>query len=158
MKATCMLWFIALCTVALWPQAPSDNASLALSVAAEKTSIKAGDPVSVRLEVKNLSDHDIDLSANIDDSTDIDPNFVFEVRDGHGNVVPKKAKQHPELAFGHPRPYVLHPGKTLTEEESIGRLFDLSRPGRYTVRVSCSPRHSTQAAVTSNPVTLTIIQ
>lgn len=149
---------ILLCTVSLWPQPPSGDAPLALTVTAEKTSIKAGDPVSVTLQVKNLSDHDIDLSANLDADTGIDSNFVFEVRDGQGNAVAKKEKKHPELVFGHPRPYVLHPGETLTEEESIGRLFDFSRPGKYTVRVSAAPRHARQAAVTANPITITVTQ
>ena len=85
----------------------------------------------INVRLTNNSKQDIDASGGFSDLTGLDPNYVFDVRDSAGNLVPKRRYEHPELATGHPVNRTIKPGDSLTEEQGVSRLYDMSRPGKY---------------------------
>jgi hypothetical protein len=138
-------------------QTPSTPRPLAIVIAAAPTRVEAGAEVDISVTLKNLTNRDMDLSANISNVTGVDPNYIYEVCDTRGNLVPKRRYSHPELATGHAVFRKLGPGESLTETEPIGRLFDMSSPGKYVIQVS---RRVPEAGVVvkSNKITVSVVQ
>jgi hypothetical protein len=129
-----------------------------LAISSEAQSVKAGAAVEIKLSLTNRSARDIDASASISDLTGVDPNFIFEVRDRAGNLVSKRAYEHPELATGHAiLNRVVKPGNTLEEKADIARLYDMSRPGAYDVQASRrASENEKDGVVKSNRIRITI--
>ena len=109
-----------------------------LVISADKPSLKVGSDLMIRLHLTNVSDHDLDLSANISDITGTDPNYLYEVRDSGGNLVPARvyAYAHPELATGRTVFDTLKPGESTTIVQDLNRVVDIRRAGKNTVQVS----------------------
>lgn len=138
-------------------QTPPTPTPLAIVIAASPTTVEAGAEVDISVTVKNMTNRDLDLSANISNLTGVDPNYIYEVRDAHGIPVRARAYSHPELATGHAVFRKLGPGESLTETEPIGRLFDMRTPGKYVVQVSRRvPEGGT--VVRSNTITVTVVE
>jgi len=126
-----------------------------LVVWAEKPSVKAGSDVWIKVQFTNFSDNEADASGNFSNQTGLDPYYKFDVMDEGGAPVAKRKYDVP--AEGSPVNRTIKAGETLTEEQNIGRLFDLSRPGKYSVRVL---RHAPDAAspevVKSNTIVIRV--
>jgi hypothetical protein len=113
------------------------NKPFSLVISSESKSFKAGSAVVINVSLTNNSDKDIDASANISDSTGIDPNFLFDVRDAAGNLVAKRVYKNPELSTGHAMlGRLIKPGRTFEENADLNRLYDMSRPGEYDIQAS----------------------
>ena len=127
-------------------------------IKAERPSVKAGTGVWVNVNLTNTSNQDIDTSANISSLTGIDPNFVFDVRDAAGNLVPKVVYEHPELADGKLiMDRLVKPKESLIEQEEVSRLHDMSRPGQYLIQVSRPvSKNKKDDVVKSNKITLAV--
>jgi hypothetical protein len=134
------------------------NTPFTLVISSEAKSVKVGSAVEIKLSLTNASAQDIDASANISDLTGVDPNFIFEVRDAIGNLVSKREYEHPELATGHALlNRVIKPGKTLEEKADIGRLYDMSRPGEYSIQASRrASENEKDGFVKSNKIRITV--
>ena len=128
-----------------------------MSITAEPA-VKAGAEVAVTVHFKNTSNQELNHNANISDLTGVDPNYIFEVRDGSGALVPRKVYEHPELANGHAVFLTVEPGEGVTDTEPISRLLDLSRPGKYVIQVSrrINANDEKDGVVKSNRVTVTV--
>ncbi|HEY2822693.1 MAG TPA: hypothetical protein VGJ06_16735 [Candidatus Acidoferrum sp.] len=121
--------------------------------------IEVASGVWIRVNLTNTSSRSLDTSANISDLTGTDPNFIFDVRDSDGNSVPKRVYEHPELATGRAiLGRLIKPGASLTEDQDISRLYDMSHPGAYVIQVSRrASEFKKDGVVKSNKITVRIV-
>lgn len=131
-----------------------------ITISPESQTVRAGSEVEVTVHLKNTSDRELDLSANISGLTGVDPNYTYEVRDSSGSLVPRRAYKHPELATGHPVfPRTVGPGESVADREPISRLLDLSKPGNCVIQVFRRiSKDEKDGNVKSNKVVLTVTQ
>lgn len=135
--------------------------SFALTISAAKGLMKAGSIVQIDVVVKNISPHDILLETNY-------TRPYVETTD-HVNIVDENGAKASETQFG--RAALGHsPGsgvtgkdvfmrlrisKSFTYQLKISELYDLSRPGKYTIQVERLDEES-EAFVKSNTITVTV--
>jgi hypothetical protein len=128
--------------------------------------VKAGYQVPVKVAVTNLSRKRTALRTWQEDNhigAGIGHEFAsgIAVRDAMGNPAPK-TKEGQDLDRGTTFPagsfrvVWLEPGETYEETKIVGKLYDLSRPGRYEFQVALfDPK--TNVAARSNPVTVNVL-
>jgi hypothetical protein len=102
-----------------------------------KTTVPAGAEVKISITMKNVSRSQIVFEAapGVPQLSGFRP----DVRDARGQPVPL-TYQGKKYFYG---PYVtvsdilvpIEPGKTVTQEMELDKLFDLSRPGHYKIQV-----------------------
>jgi hypothetical protein len=113
--------------------------------------------VYINVRLTNTSNQDLDDGGSISETTGVDPNFLFVLRDNLGRLVPKKMYKHPELAGGHPVNRTVRPGESVSEEQDVSRLFDMSRPGQYVIQVSRrASENPDDGVVRTNRITVTL--
>jgi hypothetical protein len=140
-------------------QTSPGRAPFTITISAVRATVRAGDEVEVLVSVKNLTNREMDFSANISDLTGIDPNYVFEVSNDRGSPASRRAYPHPELATGHAVFRKLQPGATITDTEPVSRLFDMTKPGKYIIQVSRRiSDDKSEGTVRSNKITITVAQ
>ncbi len=143
----------------LW-QANSQPAKppFTIQITATSPTVKAGSTVGIGVVLSNTSTQPVDCSGSISGLTHQDPYLTFEVRDDRGRLVPKRVYPHPELTTGHPINCTVGPGETRSEYQELDRIYDMTRPGVYTVRVSrpISATDEKPGVVKSNKITITI--
>jgi len=128
-----------------------------LKIDAAQRSFKVGEKLVVQITYKSTSDHLIIVPATPRDSS-------FDVRDAQGNKVPlRNPKPRPivtsplDLPAGSLRGTALGPGESVTENDDVGEIFDMSLPGKYTIQAQHFwPPNNTW--VKSNTITITITQ
>lgn len=136
-----------------------------LKIEAPQHSFKVGEKLVVQITYKSTSDHLIIVPVTPRDSS-------FDVRDVHGNKAPLR-NQNPrpivtsplDLPAGNGRGQPLGPGESVTRNEDVGAIFDMSLPGKYTIQalhlwqerrnISDPPEN---VWVKSNTITITITQ
>jgi len=95
----------------------------AITISPESQTVRTGSEAEITVHLKNTSDRELDISANISDLTGVDPNYTYEVRDSSGSLVPRRAYKHPELATGHAVLRTVAPGGVSpTRSRSVGCL------------------------------------
>lgn len=127
-------------------------------ITAAAPTVKAGGDVWIKVKMINTSTHKVDCSVAA--SNGIDLRYNFDVRDESGSPTPKKLSRHPELeGAGSLRTCTLQPGQSTTADDNlISRLFDISRPGRYTVQVSRAASDDPKdGVVKSNEITIAVV-
>jgi hypothetical protein len=143
-----------------WMPLAAPNAAeqpFTITITAPTPMVKAGSDVWVVVKITNHSLERLDESGSISGMTSLDPYLGFDVRDTRGNLIAKRVYEHPELATGHPVNRCIEPGETLTEEQNVSRLYDMTQPGSYIVQVS-RPRSGmfTRRVVKSNKLTIVV--
>ena len=114
--------------------------------------------VWVKVQWTNTSDRPLDSSANILDAQNVDPNFLFDLLDDTGRPVPKKVYKFPETS-GHAEFGTLKPGESITHDVNLVRIFQLKKPGKYSLQVSRAiPEGLGHGTIKSNIVTLNVTQ
>jgi hypothetical protein len=128
--------------------------------------VKVGYQVPVRVAVRNISKRKTALRT-WQEATEVGAGTAhefatgIEVRDPLGNAAPKTKEGRDldgEIAFptGSFRSIWLEPGETYEETTIVGKLYDLSRPGKYEFQVALyDPK--TNRVVRSNPVTVNVL-
>ena len=127
---------------------------LTIDISADKSTVKAGSPVWIKVHVTNTSKKELDFSASVNNMTGADPNYRFDVRDEAEHAVAKRVYEHPELATGSPVSRTLKPGESYSDDQDVSRVIDMSRPGQYAIQVSWTK----DAAVKSNTITVTVTE
>jgi hypothetical protein len=151
------LRLLLLATSAVYGFGESATQPFVITISSDSQAVGAGSDVAITVRLKNTSNRELDLSANISSLTGVDPNYIYDVRDGSGSSVPRKVYEHPELATGHVVFRTVKPGESMSETEPIGRLFDLSKRGKYTIQVSRRvSEHEKDGVVKSNAITVTV--
>ena len=104
----------------------------------------------------NTSGQTLDASANILDATNVDPNFLFKFLDEDGRPVPRRDYKFPQTS-GHAEFGTLGAGESITHDVNLLRLFELKKPGKYTLQVSrLIPKALGSGTVKSNLLTITV--
>lgn len=130
-----------------------------IQISAPSYSAVVGSGVEVEIIVRNTSATPLDCSVSVSELTGQISNLIVDVRDEHGHEVSKRKYPHPELAAGHAMLGSIPPGETWSVHESIDRLFDMSRPGKYIICVSRPISFADPKAgdVTSNSIEITLV-
>jgi hypothetical protein len=154
--------------------------ALSLTLKAPSTVVRAGSQVPVELAVKNISRHEITLAAwrgRHESGPGVENEFGtgIVVSDSRGNRVPltksgrvllneeflfNEAGLHlpgfdlPQGEFAFLR---MRPDESREEEKTVGELYDLSKPGTYTIQASLMDPIS-HLLVKSNTVVVTVIE
>jgi hypothetical protein len=128
-----------------------------LTVSTEPTaSLNTG--VWVKVHWTNTSDRALDSSANILDAQNVDPNFLFDLLDDSGRPVPRKVYRFPETS-GHAEFGTLKAGESITHDVNLVRLFELKKPGKYSLQVSrLIPEGMGHGTIKSNIIMVNVTQ
>lgn len=102
------------------------------------THVLEGSPANLILTVCNSDDNSVLFGETaFEEST-----FCIIITDASGKAVPRTALGDrvltPPMYFNRNISFSIQPGQTLSYNFNLARLFDLTRPGRYIVRVSRS--------------------
>jgi len=150
-----LLFCVLLVNLTLAQKQPAKT-PFTLALSCETAITTLGSDVWVKVRWTNTSDRGLDASANILDATNIDPNFLFELFDENGHPVPKKIYRFPQTS-GHAEFGTLNVGESVTHDVNLLRLFELKRPGKYTVQVSRAiPAALGGGSVKSNILTISV--
>jgi hypothetical protein len=145
----------------MWAPASAQPAQpqFSITISTEKTEVKAGSELFIKVQMKNISDHEVDCSRV--PTNGWDGAYQYDVRDTHGNLAERKL-----LVPGHPEikgassiwPCILKPGESTNDDHIISRLYDLSHPGKYAIQVSrlITGGHKEDGVVKSNTITITV--
>jgi hypothetical protein len=133
----------------------------ALSIVASATEdvVRAGSQVTLKVSVKN------ELTETLVEPTDgmnrPERNYAIKITDDHGNVPPltnygRALIKHEGVIIDRCCPsMILQPGETRNEDVVVTSLFDLSKPGKYTIQLERFD-NSIKAGVKSNAVAVTV--
>ena len=106
------------------------KAPFAITIAAESSVVKAGAGVFIKATLANNSNHPLDASTSYCGPSGLDSLFTWEVRDSSERLTAKRIYPHPELATASPiLDRILQPRSELSEDQDIGRLYDMTNPG-----------------------------
>lgn len=141
-------------------QSSAAQQPFSITISAEQAQVKVGSSVNLKIQMTNTSNRELNCGGA--PSNGLDRAYRYDVRDENGKAVPKIAKKHPEIGetFG-VWPCSIKPGETASAAGGlISVLYDLTRPGRYTIQVSrpVSEDDPKSPVIYSNKVTITIIQ
>jgi len=154
---TTLSYILVILTLGISTQKHVEKQPFTIAVAPWKDTFAVGADVWIKVTLTNTSKEELDDSGNISGRTGLDPNFQYEVRDEKGGLVPKRRFDHPEIDTGSPTNRTLQPGETITQDQRVSALYDLSRPGKYTIHVSMPiPGTLGKSNVKSNIVTITL--
>jgi len=130
---------------------------ISITVTLETATAKAGEAVSVRTVLTNNSKQPFDASGCYCGPAGLDSLFTWEVRD-NGQLTAKRAYPHPELATGKIiLNRVVKPGDQLSGSQDISRLYDMRKPGEYTIQASREiPKEMGGGVVKSNIISVTV--
>jgi hypothetical protein len=131
-----------------------------IEISATAETVDSGSGPAIIVLLKNTSDQPLDCSGNISDLTGQYANFGIDVRDEHGNAAAKRVYPHPELAEGSPiLNCTIAPGGSWTLSQTVDRIYDFTRPGKYVIQVSrpISFTDPKAGVVKSNVITVTIV-
>jgi len=117
--------------------------------------VKAGQPVSINIQLVNLTNEEMNVEGSW--SFGVDYTYDYEVRDESGNLRKKLPTPHSTF-IGSERDEKVAPGMSKNEKVSVDRACDLKEPGTYTIQVSREvPGDPKHRLVKSNIVTVTLV-
>ena len=134
------------------------KAAFSLIISAPQSSVKSGAPVWIEVTMANNSNHRIAVTR--EPSEDLDQGgWVYEV-DVHGDKggAPPQTEYARNIINGGLRStglIPLYPGKTIIDRVNVSKLYDLSRPGTYTIQVQ-EFDVSSSSPVMSNKITVKV--
>ena len=139
---------------------PAKQPPFAVVIAVETPVVKAGSGVSVYGRLTNTSSKPVDASGCYCGPSGLDSYLTWEVRDESGRLAAKRVYAHPELATGSAiLDRIVKPGESLAGSQDIGRLFDMTRPGKYVIQASRRVSDEKDSEIVkSNKVTVTVMQ
>jgi hypothetical protein len=109
------------------------------------TPVRAGSDFNLTVTVTNISENNLSFGIAPGAAPDQTMSYNIEVRDAQGREAPpttffRNLREHPTLPSGSIFGYTLSPGKSYEEKLAITRLYDLAKPGRYSIQVSRSQK------------------
>lgn len=112
-------------------------ADAVLSIRAKESSVKSGAAMWVDVTVENKSDHILLVYRALTAADDDQGGWVYDadIHDEKGGR-PQPTKFKGERGGIGSGGYIhLQPGKTMTDRINICKLYDISRPGKYSIQV-----------------------
>ena len=122
--------------------------------------VRAGAWVAFRIRKTNITDHEIIKLSDAPGAF----GYMYDVRDGSGNVV--EFKKHEGLMMtsdgenriSGTKDMVLQPGESKSNFESLESLYEIDKPGTYTIQVSEHVSNDPASEVVkSNIITVTVV-
>jgi hypothetical protein len=134
------------------------HASFQIEISAPSDEVQVGGDARIVITLNNRSDHEI-LFAHRPGTNNPEFSYRIDVRNAAGREAEETAYAREartrQQTEGRSVDY-LQPGMSSVQTAHLGRLVNLNRPGRYTVRVSrVDP--ATKAVVKSNEITLNVV-
>ncbi|MFL6228127.1 MAG: DUF305 domain-containing protein [Pyrinomonadaceae bacterium] len=123
-----------------------------IAITIENSTIIAGADIWIKVSLTNTSNQDVPAGVGYSRGN-IASIFRFEVRDEHGELVPKRTYPHPELESGSVTFVTIHHGETWTQDQEVSALYDMRKPGKYTIQVW---QRDPNFDIKSNVVTVTV--
>lgn len=125
-----------------------------ITISAPKV-IAAGSNISLKIEMKNISDQPVDDSTYYVGCSN--RRFRIDVRDESGHAMKKEAL-HPETMPGSFASSTLAPGESVVQEDCVSWHNDISHPGTYTIQASrVISNDERNGLVKSNIITITVL-
>ena len=157
MRPLLIVFLIGICTVPALAQQQPGKPPFTIVLVTPRPTVTLGSEVWITIRRTNTSDKDVNASAYIDKSTNLDLNYVLELRNSGGRPLPQVADKSPVGRFLDAQFGTLKPGETISNDINLLRLFDLKQPGKYTLQVSRRvPEALGGGVVKSNIITITI--
>jgi hypothetical protein len=124
-----------------------------LTISNDMGSVKAGKNVFIRIAEQNLTDNVLNCSSWVTSSTDMSYRYTVKDSDGHTLT----ARRGADKMDGSYRACELEANRSMSGEYLISWLYDLSKPGTYTVQVTRAVSNDESSpVVTSNIITIII--
>jgi hypothetical protein len=111
------------------------NMPFKIAISLEKATIVAGDDVTIDVTLTNISNHIIPEGPMYQSGIELDSTLRFEVLDEHKKPVPIRHYPNEELRGGTVRFRDFKPGETITQQQRVSALYDMRKPGKYTIQV-----------------------
>jgi len=155
-----VLLSVASMTVSLSGQAQADKAPFTVTISAETPVVKAGKQVIVDVTVTNISKHEIDGGGVVNEMLGMDTYDTYDIRDNVGNPAGKNTIKHPNGVGRGTLPIIIKPGESkVVSADELGIVYNLSRPGEYTIQLSRRVAFDPKAGVVkSNTITVTVTE
>ena len=150
--------------------------ALSMSIEPVQAVVSAGSPVELRVTLANTSDHDIVIEEDMN-SVAVWMAYRVEVRYENGSMAPHTElgrRQYQGRGTGAVHRFEddvtpdaammrftvigvpMKAGESVPGLLNVSRLYDLSKPGKYTIQVSRGAEEGVNATVKSNTVTVTV--
>jgi len=147
--------------------------AVSVSIQCSQSEVKSGAEVKLVITVTSTSDHDVNLYKTPGPDGQAEDVNRIEVRDGSGNLLPRAGVQTVEIGGTlrtlpkkirvSRKGVILKPGENLTDFTILTNLFNLSKPGIYTVTVQNGRRPEDGGSnlkliyVKSNAITIAVL-
>ena len=168
MKISIRLLFFAISTffsISNGAAQSTPGASFSITINTFQSNVKTGSEIRITILLKNVSDHEIEIPRTLGENRG-DSFHTLEVRDNRGNVTPKtqlrrEIEEHGtangQIVFqgGSVFTQVLKPTETIREGIVVTNIFDLTKPGKYTIQCQRFDEES-KTIVKSNMITVTV--
>jgi hypothetical protein len=151
-----LIW-AAILAVLVWSAAASGQ-DVRITISASDTSVRVGQRIPIQVELKNTSDHEIKLGrVGGRENAGLDYRVILLDSNGH-SVARTKYGAAADTGQVESSPVLLQlgPGQTLTQQAELTKLFKITEPGTYTVRVGRKWPERTGKMEWSNSLTLTV--
>lgn len=135
--------------------AQTPRAEVAISISTKTPIVKTGSDVWINIILKNTSTRELSCMSAVT-LNHVDMSFAYQVTGPSGKPLGKRKPKYPALdSSGSIYPCMFGPGKTTLPKRSlISAIFNMTKPGKYTVRVL---RRTTQHTwVRSNLLHITV--
>jgi len=162
--STCILAAASSVAVAL---AEEPEVSLKLSVA--QSTVKAGAEVKLKIVLTNLTGHEIEIGRFLAyDGPELE--YSFDLRDSQDrkvpltrygralNGTPDKGDERNDCGDCAGFSEGVGPHETTYDEVVVSKIYDLGKPGKYTIQVSRFQGNGSHMIVKSNTITLTVTE
>jgi len=102
--------------------------------------VRAGEDVGINITKRVTSKHEVDCSTAWSNVSGLDENYQYDVLDSIGNSVAKHQLTGPLPWASQTSSHICRPGEgdSSSGNNSITRVYDLSKPGNYSIQVSQS--------------------
>jgi len=151
-----------------------DKAPITVSIQCVQPVVKSGSEVKLLITVTNKSDQDVDMYKTPGPDGHAEDVNKIDIRDASGNLLKRVDFQIVEIGgVQHKLPkririsragIILKPGASLDDFAILSNLFDLTKPGKYTVEVQNERRSGDSSHelnliyVKSNTITITVTE
>jgi hypothetical protein len=142
------------------------NAGYSLTIAPPTDQIHLGTPINITITVKNTSNSDIYWRAELDNTAYHAFHFLLtkdekEVETTRFHRILRnepRPDDQPETAWGSGSSVLsaVKPGKSFTLTIDLNKLYEIKRPGQYTLKISRT-EDDNKTIVHSNTVTLNVV-
>lgn len=155
---------IAILTISATAQGATGTAPFSVALRPPAAEIKAGEDLVLAAVMTNTSEHEVRFARSFASREEV-YDYDIDIKDDQGRTPPptdayNRLRENPTARWGSYSTYVLLPGESFKEELVVTKLYNLNRPGKYSISVLRGQRPIWQTqgkgAVRSNTITITV--